>query len=129
MIASLILRKALFDALRASITLTTVLGGSKIYDEPPRNVAFPYLTLGETRFTDYSTASGPGQEHNLILHVWSRGGGQAEAQTILGEVMSVLESAHLTLAGHALVNLRFATADVRRESDGQTYHVSSAFAL
>jgi hypothetical protein len=122
MIASLLLRKALYDALRAAPTITALLGGPKVYDEPPRTVAFPYMTLGDTQFADYSTATGPGQEHTIVLHVWSREGGQAQAQTIVGEVMQLLESASLALSGHALVNLRFALADIRRESDGRTYH-------
>jgi hypothetical protein len=47
--ASAALRAAIHDALIADATLTTMLGGPKIYDEPPRAAAFPYVTLGETR--------------------------------------------------------------------------------
>ena len=36
-------------------------------------------------------------------------------------------NAPLTLAEHNLVNFRFATADVRREADGRTYHAPVRF--
>ena len=41
------LRAAIHDALVADGTLTALLGGPKVYDEPPQGAAFPYVTLGE----------------------------------------------------------------------------------
>ena len=46
--ASAALRAAVHDALTGNAGLISVLGGPKIYDEPPREAAFPYVTLGET---------------------------------------------------------------------------------
>ena len=42
--ASAALRAAIHDALIADAALVSVLGGPKIYDEPPRAAAFPYIT-------------------------------------------------------------------------------------
>ncbi len=36
-----------------------LLGGPKVYDEPPASAAFPYVTLGEARVGDFSA----GDEH------------------------------------------------------------------
>jgi hypothetical protein len=81
--ASAALRAAVHDVLTANAALTALLGGPKVYDEPPRSIAFPYVTLGETRIADFSTGSEAGQEsaleHQLTLHAWSRQGGQKEA--------------------------------------------------
>jgi glutathionyl-hydroquinone reductase len=41
--------------------------------------------------------------------------------------LQALDDAPLTLADHALVNLRFTLADVRREADGRTYHALVRF--
>ena len=38
-----------------------------------------------------------------------------------------LDDAPLNLNGYALVNLRFALADIRREADGRTYHALVRF--
>ena len=58
--ASLSLRRALHDGLLAHAPLIAILGGPKVWDEPPRAAAFPYVTLGEARTTDWSTGDGFG---------------------------------------------------------------------
>jgi hypothetical protein len=125
--ASAALRAAVHGALVADAALTNVLGGPKIYDEPPRAAAFPYVTLGETRIADYSTGTEPGEEHQLTLHAWSRQGGHKEAHVIAGALLAALDDAPLNLTDHHLVNFRFAVADVRREADGRTYHALVRF--
>ncbi|MDO9414025.1 MAG: DUF3168 domain-containing protein [Pseudolabrys sp.] len=121
------LRAAVHSALAANSTLTSVLGGPKIYDEPPKQAAFPYVTLGEARIADFSTGTESGAEHQLTLHAWSRQGGHKEAHVIAGALLQALDDAPLTLSGHSLINLRFAVADVRREADGRTYHALVRF--
>jgi hypothetical protein len=121
------LRAAIHDALIADGALSALLGGPKVYDEPPRAVAFPYVTLGEARVSDFSTGSEPGEEHQLTLHAWSRQSGHREAHLIAGALLQALDDAPLSLADHRLVNLRFAVADVRREADGRTYHALVRF--
>ncbi|MGA7972556.1 MAG: DUF3168 domain-containing protein [Pseudolabrys sp.] len=125
--AAAALRAAVHDALVADAALSALLGGPKIYDEPPRAAAFPYVTLGETRINDYATDGDASEEHQLTLHAWSRQGGHAQAHMIAGALLQALDDAPLTLAEHTLVNFRFAVADVRREADGRTYHALVRF--
>lgn len=125
--ASAALRAAIHDALNSDGALNALLGGAKVYDEPPPAAAFPYVTLGEARVADFSTGSEPGEEHQLTLHAWSRQGGHREAHLIAGALLQALDDAPLALTDHRLVNLRFATADVRREADGRTYHALVRF--
>ena len=125
--ASAALRAAVHDALTNDPALVAALGGTKVYDEPPREAAFPYVTLGEMRVADFSSGSEPGLEHQLTLHAWSRQGGQREAHVIAGALLQALDDAPLALSGHRLINFRFAVADVRREADGRTYHALVRF--
>jgi hypothetical protein len=125
--ASVALRAAVHGALAADAALTGLLGGPKVYDEPPRAAVFPYVTLGEARVSDFSAGDEAAQEHQMTLHAWSRQGGHTEAHAIAGALLSALDDAPLALADHALVNFRFATADVRREADGRTYHALVRF--
>jgi hypothetical protein len=125
--ASAALRAAVHDALAADSALTALLGGPRVYDEPPPAAAFPYVTLGETRIADFSAGSDSGAEHQLTLYAWSRQGGHAQAHLIAGALLQALDDAPLTLADHHLVNFRFAAADVRREADGRTYHALVRF--
>lgn len=125
--AAVALRSAVHSALAADGALVSLLGGARVYDAPPRHAAFPYVTLGEARITDLSSDEAPGEEHQLTLHAWSRQGGHREAHLIAGALLAALDDAPLTLSGHRLVNLRFSLADVRRESDGRTYHALVRF--
>ncbi|MEW6451161.1 MAG: DUF3168 domain-containing protein [Pseudomonadota bacterium] len=125
--ASAALRAAIHDVLNSDGALSALLGGAKVYDEPPSAIAFPYVTLGEARVSDFSTGTEPGEEHQLTLHAWSRQGGHREAHLIAGALLQALDDAPLALADHRLVNLRFSTADVRREADGRTYHALVRF--
>jgi hypothetical protein len=125
--ASAALRAAIHDALSTDGALNALLGGPKVYDEPPRAAAFPYVTLGEARVNDFSTGTEPGEEHQLTLHAWSRQDGHREAHMISGALLQALDDAPLTLTDFRLVNLRFTVADVRREADGRTYHALVRF--
>ena len=125
--ASAALRAAVHAALTADVALASLLGGPKIYDEPPAAAAFPYVTLGESRIGDFSAGDEAGVEHQMTLHAWSRQGGHNEAHRIAGALLQALDDAPLALADHALVNFRFSTADIRREADGRTYHALVRF--
>jgi len=125
--ATAALRAAIHDALTADAALTGMLSGPKIYDEPPANAAFPYVTLGETRVADFSAGDEPLQEHQLTLHAFSRQGGHKEAHLIAGALLEALDDAPLAPDGLRLVSLRFSIADIRREADGRTYHALVRF--
>ncbi|AVT75952.1 phage ORFG08 [Rhodopseudomonas palustris] len=125
--ASVALRAAIHRALITDTALLAALGAPRIYDEPPREAAFPFVTLGEARISDVSADDAPTQEHQLTLHAWSRQGGHKEAHLITGALLQALDDAPLAPSGHRLVNLRFALADIRREPDGRTYHALVRF--
>ena len=52
--AAAALRAAVHTALNADAALVALLGGQKVFDEPPASAAFPYVTLGEMRMRDVS---------------------------------------------------------------------------
>lgn len=115
------LRAALQARLAADAPLHALVGG-RIHDVPPKEAAFPFVTLGEAVVSDWSTATEGGSEQALTLHVFSRQGGRAEAFAIAARVQEALHEAPLALEGHRLANLRATTAEIRRDSDGRTFH-------
>jgi len=125
--AAAALRAAIHHALSNDAPLAALLGGAKVYDEPPRGARPPYVTIGEARVSDASAGDDDAEEHQLTLHAWSHQGGHREAHLIAGALLQALDDAPLALDGHLLVNLRFALADIRRESDGRTYHAAVRF--
>ncbi len=121
------LQKGIYDTLANSAAVTSLLGGTKIFDDVPQATTYPYLTLGQTIERDWSTGSEEGTEHIVTLHVWSRAGGKQEAQAILGKIHEALHDSPITLADHHLVNLRHEYAEARQEPDGETYHGIARF--
>jgi len=122
-IAGLALRNAVHQALATDPTLTALLGGAKVYAEPPKAAEFPYVTIGPA----VTLEDGGTENHNLAVHGWSRRGGHREAHMIAGALLQALDDAPLALDGQRLVNLKFAVADVRNEDDGHTYHALVRF--
>lgn len=117
--------RALLAAFRAALLADSDVAaavGARIYDDPPPDVVFPYVTLGriETRAADASGADA--LEHAVTLHVWSRHGGRAEALSVVAAMRGVLHNAALTIDGRKLVLLLVVFSDVFRSGDGRTTH-------
>jgi hypothetical protein len=112
---SWVLQQAVYAALSADSTVTSLCGG-RVFDAVPERAAFPYIVIGEAE-----EAGAAPVEHRLTLHLWSRGGGCREIKLIANAVRTRLDGAALTLAGHVLIDLAFLTADYHRQSDGETY--------
>ncbi len=119
--ASWELQKSIHAALSGTGALSALLGGPCIYDDVPRGVEFPYVTLGESTVRDWSTGSEDGQEHVVTLTVWSRANGEREVHQIMAVIRTALHDVALTVAGHRLINLRQDFSDARRDADGETY--------
>ncbi|WP_411819702.1 DUF3168 domain-containing protein [Hyphococcus formosus] len=127
MVASWDLQKAIYQHLRNDDAIKAELGTpARIYDDPPPGAVFPYLTLGETRASDWKGVDG-GVEHELKLYVFSRYAGRREVKRILSAVYDALHETALTLPDHELVNLRFVFGDVFRRQDGETYQGVARF--
>ncbi len=121
-IASWSLQKAIHQVLTVDAAVVAHLGGPHVWDHVPRGAAFPYVTIGATSDRDWSTGTESGDEHILTLHVWSKGAGRKEAESIAEQLRRVLHDEPLTLDGHRLVNLRHEFTDTRRDADNELYH-------
>jgi hypothetical protein len=116
------LQRGIYQALAGSPALGSLLGGTRIYDDPPQAASYPFITLGESTLRDWSTGSEDGAEHLLTLHIWSRSGGKKQVQDIIEEIKSALHDRPLSLIDHHLVNLRNEFSEVRPDPDGDTFH-------
>ncbi len=116
------LQKSIFVALTGDANVTGLLGGSRIYDDVPRGVDYPYVSFGQSTVRDWSTADEEGDEHIVTLHVWSRHNGRKQAHEIMGALREALHEAPLSLDGYRLINLRHEFSEARRDHDGETYH-------
>jgi hypothetical protein len=120
--ASWAIQRGIYQALAGSSDLTSILGGARIYDDPPQSASYPFVSLGQSLVRDWSTGGEDGAEHILTLHVWSRAGGKKQVYEIVEAIKDVLHDQPLTLLDHHLVNLRHDFSEARQDPDGDTYH-------
>jgi len=108
--ASWALQQAMHAALIANAPLAAFVS-DRIYDRPPPDVTFPFVTLGDMEVIAADTGEGGGTDagaaHRLTLSVWSRENGRREAKEIMSAIYEVLHNAALLLPGHTLVSLQF----------------------
>ncbi len=95
---------------------------ARIYDDPPPDPVFPYVSLGRVESRAADAASVNAIEHALTLHIWSRYGGRAEALDVIAALRTALHNAPLAVSGRTLVFLFAQFADVFRSGDGRTTH-------
>ncbi|WP_306250999.1 DUF3168 domain-containing protein [Parvularcula sp. IMCC14364] len=119
---ALALQEALWLALTSDPVLPTLIGSPpRVYDQPPPEVVFPYLTIGETRLRALDGIPGA-IEHDLRLHAWSRYEGRAEVKEIMSAVYDILQDAPLNVTGARLVCLRYVFGDIFQKADAETFH-------
>lgn len=117
------LAAAIRTAALADAGVKALLGDpARLYDEPPADVLFPYVTLGRVESRPLDAAVVAAQEHFVTLHVWSRYGGRAEALDVIGALRELLHSAALSVTGRRLVFVFAQFSDVFRAGDGRTTH-------
>lgn len=117
--------RALLSAIREALLENAglqALVGDRIYDDPPADVVFPYVTLGRIESRPADVAARDAVEHVITLHAWSRYGGRAEALDLIAAMRAALHNAPLALEDHTLVLLLATFADVFRSGDGRTTH-------
>jgi hypothetical protein len=115
----------LLTKLRGNGDLTALLGNPpRVYDEPPADPVYPYVSLGRSETRPWGGLDGEGLEHVLSLTVVSVFGGSEEAKAVMALVRLSLHGAALSLDGHRLINLRVTYADLFKAADWRsTYGV------
>ena len=122
--------KAIHALLSDHMGVQAVLGTPpRLYDNPPEDPVFPYLTYGPMRSEDISADGAVMSAHTLTLHIWSRYGGRAQVMEVLAAVTSALQSGELSLPDINLARAQVSYTDIFRAPDGLTLHGLIRFSL
>jgi len=123
------LQIAILADLSSEASLQPLLGNPpRVYDEPPLDLVYPFITLGSSQTRPYGGQIDPvsleATEHAISLTIASVSGGTEEVKALLGLVRQALHGTDLSLEDHRLINLRVTFADVFRAADWRsTYGV------
>ena len=112
----LALQETVFDAL------TAYPGLPDIYDDVPKNAAFPYIVIGEDTHIPFDTDDSLGSESTVTIHVWSRYRGKKEAKEIQANIYDALTRQQLTIDAHDLITIEFEYSEVLLDPDGISRH-------
>lgn len=120
---ALSIQKGIRAALAADATVSGIVG-TRIYDEPPQDVTFPYMRFGDIQPSAFDTDTTEGAEVSISVEAHSRSAsGRVEAVQMVEAVKEALHRQELsvTVAGHNLVELIFQTYYVTRDDEGRGY--------
>ncbi|CDZ29416.1 DUF3168 domain-containing protein [Neorhizobium galegae] len=121
------LLQAIHQVLSGDAALAAIVGADGIRDRLLPRAKLPCVVFGEMETRDFSTASEAGEEHLLVLEIWSDGEGRRRAQEIAGLVYALLHDAALALEGAVLVNLQQVSMRTRREPKSKFYLAEMRF--
>ena len=120
---ALALQKGLRARLVAVAGVTAIVS-TRIYDEPPQGVVFPYLRFDEITANVFDTDTTFGSSVDITIEGNSRSAsGRVEAVQMVEAVRAALhrQEANVTVTGFTLVELIFQTYSVTRDTDGRGY--------
>lgn len=112
------LQKGIRAALVADSDVTALVS-TRIYDEPPHNVTFPYVRFGNIEPQTQDTDGSTGAEVTFSMMGFSRTTGRVEATQVAEAIRAALhrQESAVTLTGYNLIELRCETYFVDREED------------
>ena len=116
-------QKGIRAALVANSDVTSLVS-TRIYDEPPQDVVFPYLRFNTISPNAFDTDTAEGALVDISLEAHSRSAsGRVEATQIAEAVQAALhrQETSVTIAGYTLVELIFDAISVTRDGDGRGY--------
>jgi hypothetical protein len=120
---ALAIQKGLRARLVSNAGVTAIVS-TRVYDEPPQAVTFPYLRFDQITANAFDTDSTLGSVVDITIEANSRSAsGRVEAVQIVEAVRAALhrQEANVTVTGFTLVELIFQTYSVTRDTDGRGY--------
>jgi len=118
--AAVVVRLKEFTALSAIVS-------ARIYDEPPNNPVFPYVSMGPDQLVSDDAECLTSFEVFLQVDAWSRKNGRPEVKRIAEAVRAALHDYDLTLVTNALLSIRHRQTRHLPDPDGETSHAVIEF--
>lgn len=112
------LQEAVYQLLAADPTVAGFVD-DRIWDAPPPASELgaetsPFITIGDEKVDDWSTADGSGARHHFAVSVHAEQRGFAGAKQCAGAVSDLLTGAAPLMSRGRVVNARFLDARTRR---------------
>lgn len=122
---------ALYSHLTQNSALCALLaaGAGSIYDDVPRDAAFPYIVIGAMQAQPAHTQQHSGYDVTVTLHCYSRGEGQREVKNILFALGQAMQNGDISPAEHHVALCTEISSACAIEADGETRHGRAEYRL
>jgi hypothetical protein len=122
------LQKGIRAALVANSGVTALVS-TRVYDEPPQNVTYPFVRFGDIQPRSADTDGSTGAEVTFNVETYSQTTGRVEATQIAEAIRTALHRSEgsVTLAGFNLIELRCETYVVDRDREGRGHNGNVIF--
>lgn len=125
--ASLALQAAVVAWLKSDGNMSGIVS-DRVYDEPPQNVVFPYVRVGNIDLSADRIGCFVDDDITFSIECHSRPvAGRVEATRMAAAVRKSLDDAGLVLPGFSVDWCDYLTQAVIRASDGKSYIATVAF--
>mgnify|MGYP003644057643 FL=1 len=120
---ALALQKGLRTRLAATTDLTNIVS-TRIFDEPPQGVTFPYVRFGDITPAAFDTDTELGAQVSIGIECHSRSAsGRVEAVQMVEAIKQALhrQETNVTVTNYNVIELIFQTYSAQRDSEGRGY--------
>jgi hypothetical protein len=123
-------QKSVYTAMMANTTLTNLVS-SRIYDEPPENLIYPYILIGGGGSIPHLRHEYDGIEDNFLITIFTQPGtlGFYPANEIAGEIKSSLHLKKLNISDSNLKNIITKEESLDRERAGQYRNIDLRYKM
>ncbi len=102
------------EAVQAAL-VTLLDEVAPVYDGAPSRAAFPYILIGGSPVTDWSTKTQTGREIRLALTIWDDGEEAESLRTLMIAVEAAIDGFPRDLPGWRVASLVFLRSLISRE--------------
>lgn len=105
-----------------AVAAVTALVSTRVYDEPPQPVTYPFVRFGNIVPEAFDTDTKTGATVTISIEAHSRSpSGRVECARICEAIRAALhrQEAAVTVAGHTLIELICLTYEVSRDAEGR----------
>jgi hypothetical protein len=114
-------QKAVVARLKAHTGTNAIIAG-RVYDRPPQDVVFPYVSLGPVTAIPFDAQGLRGSDMLFTLHLWTRTPGAIGMRLLAAQVYAALHWHALTLDAGTAVMCRINGRREITDPDGITSH-------
>lgn len=113
------LQERIYEILSSDSTLTDI---GPVYDTPPDNEDYPYVTIGNDTFSEFDTHTTTGFDGSIQIDTWSQAMSKLEVKKMQKRIYELLHDIDLNLPNFKTTAFRCNLQDVLDDPDGRTKH-------